>query len=103
MRVFKFFDLKEGTETCVVCEERIKDAGNVVCTDKEEDCEIKDEVLNAMRVLGRIIIPAIIAFAIYLFLADRLYEIRGYYGIGSEIFLPSLIWYAGYRFIEKLF
>lgn len=105
MRMFKFYDLKEGTETCVVCEERIKDTGNVICADEEEeeDCEIKDGILNAMGVFCRIVIPAIIAFTIYLFLADRLYEIRGYYGIGSEIFLPFLIWCAGYRFMERLF
>lgn len=104
MRVCKFYNLKDGTETCVMCEERNIKAGSQIKTGKEKN---KNRIMNisfkTVKMFFKAIIPTFIGLVIYLLVAERLYRIRGYHGIGSEIFLPIPVQYLGYIIINSLF
>ena len=64
---------------------------------------ISKKVKRIIGEVGMVTVPMILAFAVYCTISERLYEIRGYHGIGGEIFLTFLIWYAIYRFMDSLF
>ncbi len=95
MRVFCIYDLKSGKEHKWICED--------VQNEEEESRRTSSgEKRKILKMVCKVLLPALVSIVIWWLTYERISEIRGYYAIGGEALIPSVIWYILYKAYDFL-
>lgn len=64
--------------------------------------DIKWRKRKILKMVCKVLLPALVSIVIWWLTYERISEIRGYYAIGGEALIPSVIWYILYKAYDFL-